>query len=174
MFSVEYLTSPEFLTQISETVTVAIAFIIFVAIMKKYAWGPVIHVLDERQRSIEKSFADIERKKAEAADLERQYQEKIRNIEQERRARIQDGIAEGRRVAAELLDHAREDAAQNAERSRRNLELEVAQARVQLRDELVTMTVKASERLLRTRLDEPEQRRLVTLFIDDLERQAPS
>jgi len=166
--------SQEFLSLLGETLTTILAFAILFWVLKKYAWGPVTHVLDERQRSIEKSFADIEKQKRAAAELERQYQEQLRNIEQERRARIQDGIAEGRRVAAELLERAREEAARNAERARRNLELEVAQARVGLRNELVEMTLKASERLLRTRLDEPEQRRLVSVFIDDLERQASS
>lgn len=164
--------SPELLNQLSETLTTIIAFAIFVWVLTKYAWGPVTRVLDERQRRIEQGFADIRDKQAAAETLERQYQEQLRNIDQERRARIQEGIAEGRRVAAELLEKAREEATHNAERSRRNLETEVAKARLELRNELVTMTIQASERLLRERLDGEQQRRLVTSFIDDLERQA--
>jgi F-type H+-transporting ATPase subunit b len=166
--------SPEFLNQAAETLVTAIAFIIFFWVMKKYAWGPVTKVLDERQSRIERGFEEIKRKQEAAGALEHQLDERLRNIELEARARIQEAIADGRRLAGEITEKAHEEATQIAERARRNIELEIAKARVELRGEIVTMTIQASERLLRERLDETEQRRLVGAFIDDLERRSQS
>lgn len=164
----------ELLTQLSETLTTIIAFVIFFWAMKKFAWGPVITVLDERQMNIEQGFADIERKQAAADKLEQEYAGRLRDIETEARARIQEAIAEGRKAAAEINEKAREEAGQITERAKRNIELEFAKARHELRDEIVAISLQASERLLRERLDEPGQRRLVTSFIDELERRSQS
>lgn len=164
----------EFLNQFGETITMIVAFLIFCWIMKKVAWGPVTHVLEERQRRIEAGFEEIKRKQAAAEQLQRQLAARLRDIEQEERAKIQEGVAEGRRVAAEIMEKAREEAAAMSERNKRTIELEIAQARQELREEIVALTIEASRRLLRKELNEAEQRRLVGSFIDELERQSPS
>lgn len=165
---------PQIIDQIGPTITTIIAFVIFAGVMKKYAWGPVTKVLDERQKKIENGFAEIKSKQDAAAALEGQLQERLRNIENEARARIQEAIADGRRLSSEITEKAHEEANQIIERAKRNIELEIAKARVELRDEIVGMTIKASERLLRERLDDAGQRRLVGTFIDDLERMSQS
>jgi hypothetical protein len=63
--------SPELLNQASETITTIVAFVIFFWVMKKYAWGPLTVVLDERQRRISQGFEEIKLKQAAAGDLER-------------------------------------------------------------------------------------------------------
>lgn len=166
--------SPEFLTEVSETLTTILAFLIFFWVMKKFAWGPVTKVLDERQQRIEDGFEEIKRKQEAAGAVQQQYEERLRGIEQEARVKIQEAVAEGRRVGAELTEQARQEATQITERAKRNIELEIAKARHELREEVVTLTLAAAERLLREKLDEPGQRRLIGTFIEDLERQGQS
>lgn len=164
----------EFWTQAGETLTQIVTFVIFFWLLKKFAWGPLLAVLHERQQRIEEGFADIKRQQAAAAAVEAQYQERLRNIEQEARARIQEAIAEGRRVAAELTEQARVEAGQITDRAQRNIAIEVAKARQELKGEIVNLTIEASERLMRKQLDGDEQRRLVGTFIEELERQSAS
>jgi len=163
--------SYELWTQIGETITQIIAFLIFVWAMKKFVWPILAAVLDERQRKIEEGFADIERRQQEAQAALDEYRQRLEGIEQEARQKIQEAIAEGRRVAAELTENAREEARQITERAQRNIELQIGQARLELRDEVVQLVMDASERLLREKLDEQTDQRLVAAFIDDLERQ---
>ena len=161
--------SYELWTQIGETVSQLVAFLIFVWILKRYAWGPVSSVIDQRQQDIEDGFAKIEARQAEAEKLHKEYDVRLSNIEKEAREKIQEAIAEGRRVASEIEERARQQAMAIREQAQRNIEIEIAKARVALRDEIVTMTIDASEHLMRRRLDEAEDRRLVGAFIDELE-----
>lgn len=160
--------TPELLTQAGEFIVVMISFIIFVLLMKRFAWGPVTQLLEERQRRIEAGFEEIKAKQAKAEELEEQLAARLRDIEHEARARIQEAVADGRRVAAELTEQARAEASEITERAKRNIELEVAKARIELRDEVVALTLGASERLLRQNLDDAGQRRLVSQFLDEL------
>lgn len=156
--------------QAGETITQAIAFIIFYLILSKTAFPALTKLLDERSGAIEKSFAEIRRQQSEAARLQAQYAEQLRGIEAEGRQRIQEAIADGNRVAAEITDKARHEAAEALERAQRTIQLEVAKARNELRGEMVNLTMGAAERLLREKLDDQAQRRLVDGFITELEQ----
>jgi len=161
--------STELLNQIGETLTELVAFALFFWIMKRYAWGPVMRLLDDRRRGIEEGFADVERQRAEAVRLREQYQEHLDRIEQEARVRIQEAVTEGRRVADEMREQARRETERLHKRARRSIEVEYDQARVRLRDDIVAMTVGSTERLLRHKLDDAEDRRLVAAFVDEIE-----
>ncbi len=153
----------------AEFLTNVVTFVLFVWIMAKYAWGPLMQLLDDRKASIEAGFADIRRRQDEAERMREEYAERMRGIEAEARALIQEKVAEGRRVAGEIVDQARHDAAEAAERARRNIELEIAKARIDLRDEIASMVLSATERLLHERIDEGTDRRLVHRFLEDLD-----
>src|SRR5262245_6331869 len=100
----------EVLSQLGETITQMIAFIIFFLVMKKYAWGPLTRALDERQAKIEEGFVSIDRRQAEADALHKEYETHLKQIEQEARTKINEAVAEGRRVAIEITEAARVDA----------------------------------------------------------------
>jgi F-type H+-transporting ATPase subunit b len=155
--------------QIGETITQAITFLIFLWIMKRFAWPALMSVLDERQRRITEGFQEIERKQAEVGRLVAEHDARMKGVEEEARARIQEAVADGRRVSAELIENARDEAAKITERAQRNVQLEIAKARIELRDEVIAMAIGAAERLMRERLDEEANRRLVAAFIQDLE-----
>lgn len=156
--------------QIGELITQIIAFVAFYWIMKKFAVKPIKDLLEHRQQRIEQGFVDIDRKLASADALKAQYEAKLRDIEQESRVKIQEAVSEGRRVADEIIDKARQESSQLFERTQRNLQLEMAKARVELRKDVVELTLQASERLLNQRLNDAEQHKLVEAFVDDIER----
>jgi F-type H+-transporting ATPase subunit b len=159
----------ELMRQFGEFVTQLVAFVIFFWIMKKYAWPPLTAMLDERQKKIEEGFAQIDRKQAEADKLQKDYEARLRGIEQEARQKIHEAVAEGRRLATEVAENAHQEAQKIAERAQENVKIELARARVELREEIVTMTLTAAERLMREQLNEAGQRRQVERFLQDLE-----
>lgn len=163
----------ELWTQIGELVVQAITFVLFFWIMKRFAWGPLLNLLEGRRRAVEEGFADIDRKRAETEKLHQDYAAHLRNIEQEARAKIQEAVGDGRRIAEEIKENARAESQRMLEQALRNIELENAKARVELRDQIVTMTMTASEKLLRRSVDTETDRRLVTDFIADLDKEMP-
>jgi F-type H+-transporting ATPase subunit b len=160
----------EHLRQFGEFITQTLAFIIFFWVMKAYAWPPLLRVLEDRRKAIDADFAGIARKQSDADKLHKEYEARMRNIEQEARTKIQESVAEGRRVAAEIVENARTEAQKAADAAQRNIQIEVAKARVGLREEIIDMTLAASERLMRERLgEEAGQRGQVAKFLADLE-----
>jgi F-type H+-transporting ATPase subunit b len=149
--------------------TQILAFLIFVWILKRYAWGPLTAMIDARKAAIEEQFDRIAGLEKDAKALEAQYAAKMKDIDTEARKHVQEAVGEGRRVRDEIIERARQEGEELREKQQRLLQLEVAKARIELRDEIVGMTIAATEKLLRENLDHDRQRGLVTRFLDEVE-----
>jgi len=65
---------------------------------------------------------------------------------------------------------AQEDARDVIKRTNDQLDRDVAKAKVQLKEEMVTITLTAAEKILHEKLDEKKERQLIGKFIDNIEK----
>jgi F-type H+-transporting ATPase subunit b len=164
------LSDPKVHEAIAQIVTQIIAFLVFLWVLKKFAWGRLLQLLDERKQKISSEFDRIKALEEKFVGLEHEYNEKIKNIDVEARRIIQDAIADGRRMAQQIADKARQDARQITDKAQQNIELEVAKARLQLKQDIIKMTLLATEKIIKERLDEAKHRELISSFIDTIEK----
>ena len=73
-------------------------------------------------------------------------------------------------MLATRVTYIRNEAREMMERSKGELEQDVAKARIQLKEEIVNMTIGATERIIHERLDQKKHRDLINRFIDDVEK----
>ncbi len=156
------------MTVATEIVTHLIAFVLFVWIMKKLAWAPLLKVIDERRDKIESDFAKAEELQKEADETKAKFEAQLKEIEEKARAEMQKAIDEGKRISQEIQAKAREDAEALLERAKQNAEIELANARKQLRKDVVELTLAATEKVLRENIDRAAHQRHIDKYIDDL------
>ena len=149
----------------------AISFVLLVAILRRFAWQPLLHLLDQRRQRIEEELRQVAQSKAELARLQDDYTRRLAKIDEEARSRIQQAVLEGKRIAVELQEQARAQSYAIVNKSKETIALEVAKARVGLRDQVAKMAVEAVERMLRKTLDAKADRQLVDGILDELERE---
>ena len=155
---------------LQQIITHAIGFLITLWILKKFAWKPLLAMIEERREKIAGEFQKIEDEKAEVDKLAAQYEAKLKDIEGERRARLAEAVTEGKQVAEEIKRNAQADARKIADKAKAELSLDVAKARVQLKGDMVAMTVTAAEKIIREKLDDAKHRELIGNFIDNVEK----
>ena len=144
-----------------------VAFLIFAWILKRYVWGPFLALLDERREKIASEFDRIESLRAEAERLRADYESRLQKIEQEARERIQEAVAEGRRVAQEMRDQARAEARAITKRAKENVQLEIEKARIQLKEDMIRLTLEALEKVLRESVSREQHDRLIAYFMEN-------
>lgn len=166
---------PEFLQpDLQQVLSQAISFLLLLFILKRFAWRPLLSVIDRRQEQISQDLRHAEERKAEMERLQEEYRRRLTQIEDEARAKIQQAVADGRRVAGEIQEQARSQAQAVLVKAKETVELELDKARVTLRDQMATITMEAVERLLRQKLDPKADRQLVDAVLDELERDVGS
>ena len=146
----------------------AIGFLILLAILKKFAWGAMLGAMEARSKRIAEDFAAIERAKQEIAKLKGEYQDSLARIEEQAQAKIQQAVAEGRRVASEIEESSRASAREALEKSKEAIALEVAKARVELKEQVVDLAIQATHKILQQNLDEETDRRMIEAFIKEI------
>lgn len=152
----------------TEIVTHLIAFLLFVFILKKFVWAPLLKTIDERRAKIEGDFKRAEDLHKEADEARERYEAQLRDIEEKARKEMQKAIDEGKRISQEIQQKAREDAEALLERAKQNAEIDLANARKQLRKDVVELTLAATEQVLREQIDRTAHQRHIDRYIDEL------
>ena len=157
------------LVDIPQVGTQILGFLLMVWILRRYAWGPVMGMLEARREKIAGEFKEADRRKAEALELKGKYEAELRTIDAQARQKITEAVAEGQRVAAEIKSQAQRDAATRIERAADEIEREREKAKEVLKGQMIGLSLRAAEKILRQKLDDPSQRKLVGEFIDEVE-----
>jgi F-type H+-transporting ATPase subunit b len=158
----------ENLIDIKLVLTQILGFIILVWILGRFAWGPIVSGLELRRQKIADEFAEAERRQ-KAADAEKaKFEAELRGIDSLKRASIQEGIAEGQRVAAEIKEHANEQAQARLHRAEDEVAREREKAKELLKEQVVSLSIRTAEKILQSKLDDPAQRKLAAAFIDEV------
>lgn len=161
-------------TLTAQVVTVIIAFFLVMWVLKAFAWSPVLQVIDERKNSIIKEFETIEARQAQLDSQIADYQQRLANIDQEARQRINEAVEDGKKISAEIIEEARKASEQMKAKATSDIQMEMEKARVELRDEMVRLTIQATEKLLHQELDDQKHREMVNNFIVELQQRKAS
>jgi F-type H+-transporting ATPase subunit b len=153
-----------------QLLTHALGFLITLWILKRFAWKPLLALMEDRRNRIIDEFKKIDDEKARVAEQKAQYEARLREIDNERRAKLVEAVDEGKKVAAEIRAHAQDEVKELHSKAKAELERDVAKARVQLRDQMISITMTAAEKLIHEKLDDAKQRELIGKYIAEVEK----
>jgi len=156
------------LIDIRQVLTQILGFLLMVWILRRWAWGPLMGVLEARREKIAGEFRDADRRKAEAESLKSKYEQELRGVEAQARQRLQEAVAEGQKVAAEIKAQAQVEAQRRLERAQDEIAREREKAKEMLKEQVINLAMRSAEKILRQKLDDPAQRRLTSEFIDEV------
>ena len=153
---------------IAQVLLQAFCFYLTYLVLKKYAWKPVLGLIDERNAKIEEGFQSAEAAEKTAGELKDKYEEHMRGVEDEAREKINEAIGEGRRLAEKLVQRAQADAEKTQQQARETVQIELDKARLELKEDVVRMTLAAAEKLVGESMDDDRHRRMVESFVQEL------
>ena len=146
----------------------ALAFLLLLFLLSKFAWGPITGALEEREKTIEESITRAERALAEAKRLQADNEAARREAERQAQAILRDAREEADRVRNAEVDKTRGQLQQMQAAAQADLERQRQQAVADLRQEVARLAVGAAEKLLGESLNDERQHRLVERFIDEM------
>ena len=156
------------LIDIRQVITQILGFLIMVWVLRRFAWGPLLGMLEARRQKIAGEFQAADRLKAEAVELKNRYELELRSIEGHARQRLQEALAEGQKVAGEIRQQAQTDALARLERANEDIAREREKAKEVLKEQVINLAMRSAEKILRQKIDEPAQRKLASEFIDEV------
>jgi F-type H+-transporting ATPase subunit b len=145
-----------------------IVFFIFLFILGKFAWKPILKSLDEREKKIKKSLDDAEKARIALEEASQKQQEIINQGEKEAMGIVQKARDSSQQVAVQIQNKAKQEAEEIIEKAKKDITQQKEQAVNELRREAAGLAISAASKLIETNLDDDKNRKLVDAYIKEL------
>jgi F-type H+-transporting ATPase subunit b len=158
------------LTDIDWTLSVftIVVFVLFVLVLSKFAWGPLLAAIDAREKSIREAIEGSQKANAEAAALLAQHKDLVRQIGAEREEIITKAAKEAEVFRADLMTKARSDGEDIVRRAKEQIARETAEALAKIREEVADLAVLGASKIVASSMTPEAQKKLVTDFVNSL------
>jgi F-type H+-transporting ATPase subunit b len=146
-----------------------VAFLITLFVLKRYAFGPIQKMIDERREQIRRSIEEADHARDEARNLLEEH----RKLMHEARGDAEQIIAEARKTRDSMETRMREETEAERQRrleeTRREIAAETSRALEQIRSEVADLTLEATAIVVGRKLDDDRDRELIREAIDSLD-----
>ena len=143
---------PPFLTpELQVLIWSVTIFLVLLALLWKFAWGPIMRALEEREKKIQERIDGAEGKFKEAEVRVAEYEKKIHAAKDEAAEIIAEGKRDVERLKTDLLAEAQKDADRTLDRAKREIALAKDAAVAEIRDQVVALSAEMAEAMSRSR-----------------------
>jgi F-type H+-transporting ATPase subunit b len=160
------------LTDVNRTLFVAtlVLFALFAFVLGKFAWGPLLHAIEGREKSVRDEVEGALKANAEAQALLAQHKEMLKDAGREREEMVARAKQDAEAFKNELMARARTEADQIVTRAKEQIEREKAEAIRELRAQVADIAVEAAGKIVKSSLTPEAQKKLANDFITSLPR----
>lgn len=153
-----------------QSLAAIIAFVILLVVLRKFAWGPILSGLQDREAKIKGDLEEAEKAANEANATLTEYKAKLADAQEQARAMIDQSRDDAQRVAAEIKDDTQNEINQMKERAQQDIGAAKEQALGEIYQQTASLATDVAGRILQRQIDETDQQRLVDESLGQLKR----
>jgi F-type H+-transporting ATPase subunit b len=150
------------------TLWTAITFLVLVVVLSKFAWGPIVKMLAERETTIRDALEQAKKERAEAEKLLTEQKATFAQAQREAAELAKKNQLEVETLRQELTAKAKKEADDLVASARRQIVEEKSKAIAEVKSYVADLAIEAAAKLVKASLDEKAQRQLVTDYIEQL------
>lgn len=146
----------------------SLLFVILIFLLKKYAWGPILNSINEREEGIKGALEAADNAKKEMEALNADNERILREAKVERDAILKEAreIKEG--IIAEAKSKATEEADKVMASAREQINNEKMAAITELKNQVASLSVDIAEKILKSELkDQNKQKEIVNSALEE-------
>ncbi|MEK4886243.1 F0F1 ATP synthase subunit B [Bacillus sp. FSL W8-0223] len=142
-------------------------FIILLALLKKYAWGPLVGIMKQREDHIANEIEAAEKSRVEANKFLEETRQELKKAREDAQALIENAKKQGERQKDEIIAAARQEAERLKEFAKAEINRQKEQAVAELRDQVASLSVLIASKVIEKELSEQDQEKLIQDFIKE-------
>ena len=143
-------------------------FLAVLYVGKRFLWGPVMKMIQDRQQEIDDLYADAGKAKKEAAQLESEYKQKLSAAQETSERIVKEAVARGQSRQEEILRQANQEADAIRQKASADIALEKKKAMNEAKDEISVIALAIAGKVVGKELENGDSASLVDQFIDEL------
>lgn len=145
-----------------------VSFLILVWILKRFAWKPLLAMMEKRRQMIADNISHAEQERKEAERIRAEYQQEMQTARQEAQLIIERATKSSELRAQEILDAARKESENFKASAMSQIEQERDKAIADVKSQVAELSIAVAEKLLQHQLDHASQSKLIDQFIQEV------
>lgn len=146
-----------------------ISFLIFLYLLKKFAWGPILRALDQRESNIKNDLDAAHKARLDAEKSLEEYKKQLADAQAQALQLVSKARQDAERTREDLIAKAKVESQAQVESAKRQIELEKQDAINQIRSELADLIVLSAEKVISRSLDDDKHRQIALESLKEVE-----
>jgi F-type H+-transporting ATPase subunit b len=138
-----------------------LTFLLLVFILAKFAWKPLLKMLQDREDMVRSSLEDAEKAKSELERLNEESEAIMAKARSEAQSILADGKAAAEKVKDDIIAKSKEQANKIREDAGNQFQVEKDKAISEIKKEVVNLTLSVAEKLIQKNLSDADNKSLI-------------
>ena len=141
-------------------------FLILLAILAKFAYKPLLNVMEERRNRIANDLASAEKTRLEAESLKAEYTQQLADARQQATEIVEKANKIAQNLHDEMVEQARVEKEEMMASAKERIEQEKQQAMLDIRSEVIALSTMIAGKIVDQKLNSAEDQKLVAAAAD--------
>ncbi|PNY19381.1 F0F1 ATP synthase subunit B [Streptococcus parauberis] len=144
------------------------SILVLYLLLKKFAWGQISGILDERAAKISNDIDKAENARINAENLQVERQKELDGAKSEASQIIVDAKEIGQAQSTKLIEEANDEASRLKEKADIDIERSKTEALSDVKNQMSDLSISLAEKIIGANLDKDAQSKLIDSYLNDL------
>ena len=146
---------------LGDVIVTVVLFLILLVLLKKFAWGPLMGVMDQRAEMIANEIEQAEKSRIESKAMLEEQRQLLKDAQADAQAIVESAREQGENQREEIVKAARNEVTRLKEAAQLEIASEREKAVQAVREEFVSLSVLAASKVLGKEVSEEDNRALI-------------
>ena len=146
-----------------------LTFVLLSIILAKFAWKPLLAMLDERNKSIEDSLLSAEKARKELENINQKSETILTKAKTEAQSIISEAKSAADNLKEDIVSKAKQEADGQLEKAKVQINVEKDKAMQEIREEVVNLSIDVAGKIIKKNLSKEDNVELINSSLENIE-----
>lgn len=143
-------------------------FLLLLYLLKKFAWGPLLNIMEEREEFVANEITEAEKSRKEAAIAAEEAQAQLLQTKQEAQKIIEDAKNTGIEQEKAIIEQAQLESERIKKEAQKDIQNEKEKALQALQDKVASLSVLIASKVIEKELSSADQEAMIDQYIKEI------
>ena len=146
-----------------------LTFLLLLMVLAKFAWKPLLAMLDERQKSIDDSLLSAEKARQELEGINQKSEAILSKSRTEAQTIVTDAKSAADKLKEDIVLKAKKEADGQLEKAKNQISVEKDKALLEIRQEIVDLSITVAEKIIKKNISKDDNASIIEDSLNKLD-----
>ena len=147
-----------------------LTFLLLLMVLAKFAWKPLLAMLDERQKSIDDSLLSAEKARQELEGINQKSEAILSKSRTEAQTIVTDAKSAADKLKEDIVLKAKKEADGQLEKAKNQISVEKDKALLEIRQEVVDLSITVAEKIIKKNISKDDNASIIEDSLNKLDK----